>query len=87
MNKYEKLVKNFVQKANSGIRVSATKAIRMYCLDCMGYQYKEVDRCPSQLRCPLFHFRKGKNTTGISNTKKKVSEISLRNLSERKSKE
>ena len=39
---------------------SPLKAIRAFCIDCMGGQVKEVKLCPSQI-CPLRAFRMGKN--------------------------
>lgn len=44
-------------------RVRATsplRAIRAFCVLCMGAQPKEVAKCTSK-RCPLFLFRAGKN--------------------------
>ena len=40
--------------------VSPIKAIREFCLGCVGYQAKEVKLCPST-KCPLYPFRFGKN--------------------------
>lgn len=39
---------------------SPLKAIRAFCIDCVGGQVKEVKLCPSQI-CPLHAFRMGKN--------------------------
>ena len=39
---------------------SPIKAIREFCLGCVGYQVKEVKLCPST-KCPLHPFRFGKN--------------------------
>lgn len=39
---------------------SPLKAIRAFCIDCMGEQVREVKLCPSQI-CPLHAFRMGKN--------------------------
>ena len=39
---------------------SPLKAIRTFCIDCMGGQVREVKLCPSQI-CPLHAFRMGKN--------------------------
>lgn len=39
---------------------SPLKAIRVFCIDCMGGQVREVKFCPSQI-CPLHAFRMGKN--------------------------
>ena len=39
---------------------SPLKAIRAFCIDCMGGQVREVKLCPSKI-CPLHAFRMGKN--------------------------
>ncbi len=39
---------------------SPLKAIRAFCIDCMGGAVREVKLCPSQI-CPLHAFRMGKN--------------------------
>lgn len=39
---------------------SPLKAIREKCLDCSGWQPKEVRLCP-HAECPLYPFRLGKN--------------------------
>ena len=36
------------------------KAIRAFCVDCMGGSYNEVKQCSSE-SCPLYPFRLGKN--------------------------
>lgn len=36
------------------------KAIRAFCLDCVGGSPNEVKLCPS-VKCALYHFRFGKN--------------------------
>lgn len=36
------------------------KAIRQKCLDCSGFQPKEVRLCPA-VDCPLFQYRFGRN--------------------------
>ncbi len=60
-NKYEKIVKNFCKRANSGKhRLSPLKAIRAKCLDCTMYQACEVARCDIT-DCPLHAFRGGRN--------------------------
>ena len=40
-------------------RVNRSKAIRHYCLECSGFQPKEVRLCPS-VSCPLWRYRTGK---------------------------
>ena len=37
---------------------SPLRAIKIKCLDCCGWQRKEVDLCPSK-DCPLWAYRKG----------------------------
>jgi len=46
------------------------KAIRAWCLDCSGFQPKEVRLCP-HTDCPLYPYRFGKNPNrvGIGNSK------------------
>lgn len=39
---------------------SPAKAIRAFCLGCVGYSANEVKLCPS-VKCPLHPFRFGKN--------------------------
>lgn len=39
---------------------SPVKAIRAFCIDCMGGAVREVKMCPSKI-CPLHAFRMGKN--------------------------
>jgi hypothetical protein len=68
MNKYEKKVKKFVERANAGKRVGFSEAVRNKCLDCVCYQTREVTRC-SSTGCPLWYFRSGRNNSG--NTSKK----------------
>lgn len=36
------------------------KAIKAFCVDCMGGSYNEVKQCPSE-RCALHPFRTGRN--------------------------
>ena len=40
-------------------RTNRAKAIRLKCIDCCGYQLKEVRLCPST-NCPLWRYRTGK---------------------------
>ena len=48
--------------------MTALKAIRAKCLDCMCDQQAEVRRCPC-IECPLFPYRMGRNPnrTGLGN--------------------
>ena len=45
------------------------QAIRQNCLDCMCGNAAEVGRCPMESKCPLYHYRFGKNPhrKGIGN--------------------
>ncbi len=56
---------------------SPIKAIRHKCLDCCAGSYTEVEKCPAK-KCPLWHFRFGKNPF-----RKPVSEERRAALSER----
>ena len=67
MNKYERKHKNVLSDINSGKRVSPLKAIRAFCLECVGYSADEVRLCTAGDSCPLFKFRFGKNKTGKNN--------------------
>ena len=64
MNKYEQHHKATMDSIKAGKRVSPLRAIRSFCLECVGYNYEEVARCVSEETCPLWRFRFGKNTTG-----------------------
>lgn len=48
------------EEGNNDEIKSPLKAIRAFCIDCMGGQVREVKLCPSQI-CPLHAFRMGKN--------------------------
>ena len=39
--------------------LTRAEAIRLYCFDCSGFSYYEVDKCPLT-DCPLFRFRNRK---------------------------
>jgi hypothetical protein len=45
----------------SKIRITASKAIRLKCLDCCCWQLAEVVACHI-VRCPLWSYRLGKET-------------------------
>lgn len=49
-----------MQSARLRPRLSPTKAIRAFCLECMGGSRKEVAGCESR-GCPLRPYRFGKN--------------------------
>lgn len=42
------------------MRLSPVKAIRKFCVQCMGGQTREVKKCTAK-KCPLYFFRMGKN--------------------------
>jgi hypothetical protein len=48
-----------LEKLGHGHR-SPTKAMRAFCVDCMGGQFAEVKRCTS-VGCSLWPYRMGKN--------------------------
>ena len=59
----EKLIDKLGKKAKSKVNrdtITRAKAIRLQCIECMGYQGKEVPHCTSDL-CPLFPYRLGTN--------------------------
>lgn len=37
-----------------------SKAIKVKCLECSGFDMREVNECPNERTCPLWQFRKGK---------------------------
>ena len=63
MNAIEKFHKKVVEDSFSGKRVSPLKAIRAFCLECVGFQKAEVKDCMG-MDCPLYKFRYGRNMTG-----------------------
>lgn len=67
MNTYERNYGQTIEKIKNGKRISPLKAIRLFCLECCGYQSNEVQTCLSKNECILFHYRLGKNKTGKSN--------------------
>ena len=40
--------------------ISPMRAIRLKCMDCSGWQQKEVEKCAAK-ECPIWCFRMGKN--------------------------
>jgi len=42
------------------VDLTPVKAIRLHCLECMGWEVTEVRKC-TRPTCPLFPFRLGKN--------------------------
>jgi len=63
MNKYEKKYYKVVEEIKKGKRQSPLTAIRLHCLDCMGWQASEVAKCPSK-DCIFYKFRSGRNRSG-----------------------
>jgi len=61
MNKYEKFHDRVIEEIRSGEKKHRSRAIRAFCLECMGYYAKEVRECASK-NCPLYHFRMGRYT-------------------------
>ena len=53
VNQYEKKFQESIGK-----RISRSKAIRLKCLDCSGFQSAEVKHCPV-VNCPLWRYRMG----------------------------
>lgn len=47
-------------KQTTKYQTSPLKAIRKYCIECCGGQYKEVTLCTAK-NCQLYPFRGGKN--------------------------
>ena len=45
------------------VALSPMKAIRYMCVECMGFDYTEIDGCTSP-NCPLFPYRYGKRPIG-----------------------
>lgn len=63
MNQYERIHAKLLKNVKDGKRVSPLKAIRAFCLECVGFSAKEVEDCSSYegYDCPLFKFRLGRN--------------------------
>ena len=40
------------------VEITPLSAIRVFCLECVGWQAAEVKRCPS-IHCALYHYRLG----------------------------
>jgi hypothetical protein len=45
------------------VNLTPIRAIRFFCVECMGFNDKEVKVCTSPL-CPLYPFRMGKSLSG-----------------------
>jgi len=79
MNQYEKIHNKLLDDVDANRKVSPTKAIRAFCLECVGYNSEEVKLCTAnnqkETRCPLFRFRFGK--TGFHKTPKTSSTMPI----------
>jgi len=61
MNIYEKRHHKFIEEVNhQNKKGSPLKAIRHFCLECIGYQFAEIKDCQG-FDCPLYKFRFGRN--------------------------
>jgi len=56
------------------VSLTPIKAIRFFCVECMGYQVLEISKCTAPL-CPLFSFRMGDAHTGRKGTSKIFSKL------------
>ena len=59
-------MKHIVKTKNGGLKkvdLTPMRAIRIFCLECVGYAAKEVRRCDSDL-CPLWPYRLGATPAG-----------------------
>jgi len=45
------------------VSLTPMKAIRYHCVECMGFQFSEIDGCTSST-CPLFPYRYGTSPVG-----------------------
>lgn len=63
MNQYETRFQKVLADIKKGKRTSPLVAIRMDCLECMGFQVVEVTNC-ELTHCILHAYRMGKNTSG-----------------------
>lgn len=61
------------------VKLTFAKAIKLFCIECMGFQQQEVKKCVDTL-CPLF-----KHKTGVEEkeTKKEYSKGQKKEMSER----
>jgi hypothetical protein len=66
-------IRHFIRTNKVGVKeVSLTpiRAIRLFCTECMGWNYSEVEKCPDTL-CPLYPYRMRKNPS-ITRDKTKI---------------
>ena len=55
------------------LNLTPIKAIKRFCLECMGGQQAEIDRCTAPL-CPLYPFRGGDAHVYSDETKRRMAE-------------
>lgn len=63
-----------IEDIKNGEKISRSKAVRSFCLSCVGFQQAEVDNCCGT-DCVLFPFRSGSNKSGkriIEDLKSKI---------------
>lgn len=60
---HEERYNKMVSEMHEGKRISRSKAVRSFCLSCVGFQQAEVDNCCGT-DCVLFPFRSGKDKSG-----------------------
>lgn len=56
-------IKHIIRTKDCGteeVSLTPVRAIRKFCVECMGFSVYEIPRCTSPL-CPLYPFRMGKN--------------------------
>lgn len=59
--KYLKSTSDGIKEIEENKNISASKAIRYYCMDCSGGNLAEV-KCCGLTKCPLWPFRMGKGS-------------------------
>ena len=77
----EKSITKLLDEIDTGKRKSPLKAIRAFCLMCVGFSSDEVKECTAnnqkETRCPLFKYRFGKNESGVRIKGKPFPKIAL----------
>jgi hypothetical protein len=72
-------IKHTIRSKDGGtqtITLTPLKAIRLCCLECVGWSALEVRECTSPL-CPLYPFRMGKGHTGRKGNVKSLKKPAL----------
>ena len=57
------MIKHTIRSKDGGtkeVSLSPLRAIRLHCLECLGWSAYEIKRCTGKL-CPLFQYRFGNN--------------------------